>query len=428
MRQLMVQVPRGQGRHVLELARRHDGHNLAVVPSRADGEDEEIAYVHVGNAEVGPFLDDLEALRESRVTLVPTGALPLSAPSSSGLADYVIDVDPRSPVEIWLSGLQSIGSWVGFIGYAVTAAIVVWIALSTDTVYLLIAGMLIAPLGGPAMNVAIASARGDLRLAGQSLLRYGVALGITGVVSALLTIAFQPRVLTDLVLSVGQVSAVAVLLPVAAGVAAALNLAQSERSSLVFGTAVGFLVAASLAPAAGVIGIASALRLWSLVRNAAFVLALQLVAINLSGSLVFRAYGLEPRGSRYSRGDRWVTWVSLVASAVLLLGLIGWQAAMPQLRRLSQQQRAIGIMQQVVQENDAVGLVAADARIVRVPVTDEELLFGQVYVRPRVPLSDLPVGSEELESILRRAVQLRLLERGIDVSPLVDVTILEPVR
>lgn len=50
-----------------------------------------------------------------------------------------------------------------------------------------------------------------------------------------------------------QISIAAVLLPLAAGAAGALNLFQSERSSLVSGAATGMLVAASLAPPAGII-------------------------------------------------------------------------------------------------------------------------------------------------------------------------------
>lgn len=67
------------------------------------------------------------------------------------------DTQPRSSIEVFLGGVQSIGSWQSFLIYAVIAGIIVWIGLYTNSVFLLVASMLIAPFGGPAMNVAISS-------------------------------------------------------------------------------------------------------------------------------------------------------------------------------------------------------------------------------------------------------------------------------
>jgi hypothetical protein len=163
----------------------------------------------------------------------------------------------------------------------------VWVGLLTDTVFLLVAAMLIAPFAGPAVNAAIATARGDAGLLGRALARYLAAV------------------------ATATVSGVAVLLPLAAGAAGALQLVQSERSSLVSGAAVGLLVAAALAPPAGVVGMAATLGAWEMVGNAAFLLALQLAGINLAGALVFRLSGVTSRGSRYPRGRPWVVSVAL---------------------------------------------------------------------------------------------------------------------
>lgn len=148
--------------------------------------------------------------------------------------------------------------------------------------------MLIAPFAGPAMNVAIATSRGDAKLLKRTLLRYFVALAVTIVVAGVLIILRQ-EVVTSTMSDTSKISAVAVLLPLVAGAAGAVNLVQSKRSSLVSGAAVGMLVAASLSPPAGLIGMASAMGRWDLAINGVFVLLLQLVGINLSASLVFRS-------------------------------------------------------------------------------------------------------------------------------------------
>ncbi|MGB3613274.1 MAG: DUF389 domain-containing protein, partial [Elainellaceae cyanobacterium] len=70
--------------------------------------------------------------------------------------------------------------------YAAIAGIVVWVGLYTNSSFLLTASMLIAPFAGPAMNVAIATARGDTALLWRSLLRYFSALAVCIVTSALL--------------------------------------------------------------------------------------------------------------------------------------------------------------------------------------------------------------------------------------------------
>jgi hypothetical protein len=253
MRQLLIQVPRGHGKKVLEIARNYDGMNLVQFEATGGGAPSDpldVVMASVANGRVEGMLSDLEALPELHVTLAPRGVMPLRPPAAEA-AKQVIDVEERSPIEVLLSGLQSIGSWKGFLGYAAAAGFVVWIGLFTNTVYLLTAAMLIAPFAGPAMNTAIATARGDRELLGRSLLRYFAALTVTISVTAILSLILRQEVATQQMVDTSMISSVAVLLPLVAGAAGALNLVQSERSSLVAGAAVGMLVAASLAPPAG---------------------------------------------------------------------------------------------------------------------------------------------------------------------------------
>ncbi|MEO8893350.1 MAG: DUF389 domain-containing protein, partial [Coleofasciculaceae cyanobacterium] len=324
MRQLIVQVPRGYGKNVLEIAKACDGENLAHFEAMGTEKPLDVVIVHVPNQKVEDLLGELESLPDLHITLNPRGVIALEPPAGEA-PQQVKNVENRSPIEIFLAGLQSVGSWKGFLGYAVAGGIVVWIGLFTNSSYLLVAAMLIAPFAGPAMNTAIATARGDVHLLQRTLLRYFTALAVTIAVTWALSLILQQEVVTSSMISTSNVSAVALLLPLIGGAAGALNLVQSERSSLVSAAAVGMLVAASLAPPAGVIGMAIAMSRWDLVENGVFVLLLQLVGINLSASLMFRIYGMSSRGARYERGQKSVFPAALGVTILALVGLLTWQ-------------------------------------------------------------------------------------------------------
>ena len=115
-------------------------------------------YVYLPNKSVNNFIDRIEELEQPEITLIPRGVISLYPPASEA-PDQVADVQPKSSLEIYLGGIQSVGSMFGLIGYSFVAGIIVWIGLFTTTAYLLVAAMLVAPFAGPAMNAALATAR-----------------------------------------------------------------------------------------------------------------------------------------------------------------------------------------------------------------------------------------------------------------------------
>lgn len=425
MRQLIIEVPRGCGQRVLDIAKSHNAANVALFEAKGSDEPIDLTIVHVSNREVEKLLAELQDLPELHITLLPTGVIALKPPASEA-PQQVTNVEERSPIEIFLSGLQSVGSWRGFLGYAAAAGFVVWIGLYTNTSYLLVAAMLIAPFAGPAMNTAIATARGDRILLGRSLLRYFTALAVTIITACLLSLILRQEIPTSLMLDSSQVSAVAVLIPLTAGAAGALNLVQSERSSLVSGAAAGMLVAASLAPPAGIVGMGAALGRWDLVIDALFLLLLQLGGINLSASLLFRIYGLSTQGTRYQRGQKWVTRSALAITVLVLIGLLTWQFSnSPNLERSSRAQQANAEVQKAVEQVGLAQLVESNVRFTRPNISGQNTLLSVIYVqrKPGVKQSD-----REISSRIKSAVQKRLQEQGFNVTPLIDVTVLEPGR
>ena len=422
MRQLFVQVPRGCGKNVLDIAKACDGVNLVHFEATGSEKPLDVVIVHVPNPKVEELLGELESLPELHVTLIPRGVIALEPPASEA-PQQVKNVEARSPVEIFLAGLQSVGSWKGFLGYAAAGGVVVWIGLFTNTSYLLVAAMLIAPFAGPAMNAAIATARGDRRLLQRTLLRYFAALAVTITVAWALSLILQQEVVTSSMSSTSNVSSVAVLLPLIAGAAGALNLVQSERSSLVSGAAVGMLVAASLAPPAGVVGMAIAMGRWDMAVNGLFVLLLQLVGINLSASIVFRIYGMSARGARYDRGKKLVFPAILAVTILLLAGLLTWQfSSSPELQRSSRSQRATAELQKVVNNSNLVELVEADVRFPNSNIKRQNTLLGTVYVQRKAGVTE---SAQQIRDRLTNDIQTHLLQQGFNATPLVDVSVLD---
>ncbi|MBD2465491.1 DUF389 domain-containing protein [Oscillatoria sp. FACHB-1407] len=423
MRQLIIQVPRGCGKKVFDLATTHQGVNLSQTEAMSGEDAIDLVTVHLPNRAVEEFLEQIQDLPDVHTTLLPSGVIALRPPADEA-PEQVKQVQVRSPIEVFLSGLQSVGSWTGFLSYAAVAGVVVWIGLYTNTSYLLVAAMLIAPFASPAMNTAIATARGDWHLLWRSILRYFAALMVTILVAGGLSLILRQAIATTLIVERSQISTVAVLLPLAAGAAGAINLVQSERSSLVSGAATGMLVAASLAPPAGIVGMATAIGRWDMVINGLFLLLLQLFGINVSAALLFRLYGLSVRESRYSRGKKGVFPIAVTVTAIALAGLLTWQfSSPPELERSSRAQRANAEIQDVIQQEKLADLVEANIRFTRPSIPGQNTLLCVVYVQ-RAEGVTLP--SEEIRSRLTEAIQTRLRERGFNVTPLVDVSVLEP--
>jgi uncharacterized membrane protein len=131
MRQLIIQVPRGCGQTVLDIAKSHNVANIAQFEAKGSDELIDLVIVHVSNQEVEELLGKLQDLPKLNITLLPTGVIALQPPASEA-PQQVTNVEERSPIEIFLSGLQSVGSWRGFLGYAAMAGFVVWIGLYTS--------------------------------------------------------------------------------------------------------------------------------------------------------------------------------------------------------------------------------------------------------------------------------------------------------
>ena len=413
MRQIALTVPTEASARVAEAAGQAGASIFAEINAHRGDDPCRLFILEVPNARVEDLFGALENIEPVRASFLPAGILSLRSPSSEP-ETAMLDIQPRSPLEIFLGALQSIGSWSGFLGYSAVAGVIVWVGLFTQSVFLLVAAMLIAPFAGPAMTAALATARGDAKLLGRSLLRYVAALATTITIAFVLSVVFDQHIATELMVTTSQRSTVSLLLPLAAGVAGALNLAQSERSSLVSGAATGMLIAAALAPPAGLVGMGLAIGQTDIVNSSLWALAIQIVGINLAGFLVFRIYGMKSKGARYPRGKTIVSMVSVIVSLGGLAGLIALQFShAPEYQQSSIAQRISASVKQQVEARSDIALVSVDAQFSRQRSQGE----NPVWVDTRIQGSLSNAESDALSGALANRI-----EHEFGVDALVNVT------
>ncbi len=359
MRQLILQIPAGNEKIIREAAGKYRGRNTIFFP----GTEKDVFILFLPNDTLNNFLGDIESVDEIEVNLIPRGVISLYPPQDEAPAQ-VTDVKPKSAIEIYLGGIQSIGSLFGLVGYSFAAGIIVWIGLYTATVYLLVAAMLIAPLAGPAMNAALATAAGSWSLLRASLARYMLAIGTGLAASYLMALLFDQRIMTPLMIEVSQVAEVAILLPLIGGFAGAVNICQSERDDLVSGAAVGMMVAASLAPPLGLMGVGLHMREWEVVTASAFRIVLQLLGIHLTATLVFYCYGgVRRQGVRFLKGRKRVQYGSLAVVTAAILAMLVWQYSQPHfLRRASLSTELASQLEKELSRLDSIRVVEQNVR------------------------------------------------------------------
>lgn len=427
MRRVEVQVPEGRSHRVMEIASDHEAISCFAMEGRhAGGESWTLVTLNVPNDQVGPLIwavqDEVE---DAQFVLPPQSVLPLEPPLSE-VADKVRDVRYRSTMELVLGSLQSIGSWRGMLQYAFFSGVVAAYAVIFDATYLLVAAMLIAPMGAPAMVSAIGAAIGDWRMVGRGAVRFVAAILVLVACAALLGWAYGLSFSTSTMESITSLSAWGVLLAMVAGAAGAQSQVESDRSSLVTGTATGFLIAAALSPTAAVLGLALVLQRWSYVALMSFQLALQYVSIVGAGALLLvLLYGVRPDDPTHGRGSsRWRNAFIAVAFAGVLALTVFQLSSGVTYSKADHSRDVVELAQQAIADVPGVALVEASARFTRPDLTDgsAEAVMVDVVVEKRV------AGLEDraLETAVREAVQARLRTGLGDVVPFVRVSVLPP--
>jgi uncharacterized membrane protein len=432
MRSLQVQVRSRHAQRVLRLAEAHGARFPISLRAESTADDDgsdgwSVVLANLPNDAVGSYVEAVSAeADEARFTLLPVGALPLTTPPGR-VDEAVRDVSTLSAMEVVVASLQSVGAWTGMLVYSALAGLVAGYGLIFDVTYLLVAAMLINPMGAPAVVAVVGMAVGDRHMFARGGLRFLVSLLVQAAAALALGFAYGLTVSTAAMELVTALSIWAALLAVAAGAAGAQSQLKSERDSLVSGTAAGFMVAAALAPPAAVMGLSVAVARWDYLLLMAFLLLLQFVGIAAGGWIAAHALGMRPGAPGTGRGSALWRTVLVCSALAVLAGMVWLQTNLdPRFTRADLSRTALEIAGEAVEDTDGAYLVESSARFTRTRLDrypGDALLFEIVVER-----SDRAGSDYAIETEVREHVRRRVAARMSDVTPFVRVTVLPGPR
>lgn len=194
------------------------------------------------------------------------------------------------------------------------SAVVASAGLMRDNVAVVIGAMVIAPLLGPNIALALAATLGDLKLALRAAKANAAGVGLVIAMSLLAGLIFQPSGSIDAIADRSSVSLTDIALALAAGVAGTLAFTSGTSAVLV-----GVMVAVALLPPTVVCGLMVGTGDWDAAIAAGLLVVVNILCINLAGMATFALQGIRPRCYYEADVARKATRRALIAMGVLLL-------------------------------------------------------------------------------------------------------------
>lgn len=210
-----------------------------------------------------------------------------------------------------------------FLVLVVLSTVVAALGLLSDNVAVIIGAMMIAPLLGPNLSLALAVALGDLVLLRRAVVANAIGVALTVGTGITVGVAWPGTLMSHELLLRTDVGLDSVVLALTAGAAAVLSLTTRLPTVLV-----GVVIAAAFLPPAATIGLMVGAHNWPLAIGATTLLAVNIVCVSLAAQIVFLIRGVRPRTwlerarVRQSVAINLVLWVLMLAGlvAVIVLG------------------------------------------------------------------------------------------------------------
>lgn len=204
-----------------------------------------------------------------------------------------------------------------FVASMALSSVIAAIGLARDNVPIIIGAMMIAPLLGPSMALAMGCVLGDLRLVARSSVVVLVGCCIAVGLSMALGFAFDVDPLARELHARTVVSLSDVALALAAGAAGAIAVTTGAPATLI-----GVMVAVALVPPLVTLGLVLGDGDVSYAPGAAVLSAVNIVGIVFAPILVFLAQGVRPRTWWEADRAKGATRAAIASSTALMLTLI----------------------------------------------------------------------------------------------------------
>lgn len=207
------------------------------------------------------------------------------------------------------------------------STIVVAIGLLKDNVAVVIGAMVIAPLLGPNIALALATALGDTSLMWKSLRTTFAGLTLALLLSILIGVLWPDHLDSAELMARTEVGLDSAVLAMASGAAAVLSLTTGVASVLV-----GVMVAVALLPPMATLGIMIGAGEPDLAIGAGLLLAINVVSLNLAAKITLLVRGIKPRTwlekqkARQSMAAYIIFWI---ISLAILLAAVYFRRGIP---------------------------------------------------------------------------------------------------
>ncbi|EAQ10625.1 putative hydrophobic protein (TIGR00341 family) [Maritimibacter alkaliphilus HTCC2654] len=233
----------------------------------------------------------------------------------------------RTREEIYDSVWRNARADRNYITFVVLSTIVAAFGMLADNVAVVVGAMVIAPLLGPNLALAVGIALGDGKLMGKALMTNLVGVAIVLALSLAIGLIWPPDLAAKELMSRSEVGFDGMAIALASGAAAALSLVSGLSSALV-----GVMVAVALLPPTAAIGLFVGFGQPTLAVGAATLLAVNVVCVNLAAQAVMASRGITPRTfyeKKVAARSQWISAAISVGLLAALAALIWWRLLHP---------------------------------------------------------------------------------------------------
>jgi uncharacterized hydrophobic protein (TIGR00341 family) len=200
----------------------------------------------------------------------------------------------------------------------ILSALIAALGMHSGQTAVVIGAMIIAPLLGPTMAMAMAATLGDAALGRRAISTLVIGVFAALAFTVLLGMLIDVDPLVPELRNRTIVHSADIALALACGAAGVLAFSQGASLSLV-----GVMIAVALVPPIAAAGLFFGSGEEMLGLRALFLLATNLVCINVAGIVTFLVQGLPPRNWRITSGI-FLIWLAILA---LFVGLVGGRIA-----------------------------------------------------------------------------------------------------
>ncbi len=223
---------------------------------------------------------------------------------------------------------ESLGVNRVFLAMVVLSSIVAAVGLWRNDVAVIIGAMVIAPLLGPNVAMALAATLGDFALMRRAFITnlVGFLIGLSIAVGIGLALSKDLDVTVAAIEGRTHLGLSDLVLALAAGAAGAFAISRGLSGALI-----GVMVAVALMPPLVVFGMMVGSGHWKAATGAFLLVSANVVCVNLAGVATFVAQGVTPRywweGEQARRATRKavVVWVALLLLLAGLLAVSNWK-------------------------------------------------------------------------------------------------------